>query len=142
MSQFFVLYISTQVANAIGAQIISSNSSYSILTLLTEATSALLPKIESEIPSFKASLERPFKDFDEKLQLFLFVDESQSGKLQKLQSNQLSLSSYLVDLVARYAEIRRRETLERARELVLSDYHNTMIAGGDALDGTLFKSLF
>jgi len=39
--------------------------------------------------------------------------------------------------VARYAEIRRRETLERARELVLSDYHNTMVAGGDALDDEL-----
>ena len=110
----------------------ASNSSYSIVTVLMETTSSLLPKVETDIPSFKGSLEQPFKEFEEKLALFHFAADSSEGKSS---SPSASLSWYLSDLGARYVEIRRREILERARELVLSDYHNTMIAAGDAMDG-------
>lgn len=108
------------------------NSPYSIINMLTETTTSLLPKVEADIPSFKQSLEQPFRDFEEKLALFHFLGDFAGGNSN---SNSLSLSAYLSDLVARYAEIRRREILERARELVLSDYHNTMIAAGDATEG-------
>ena len=125
-----------QVAAAIGAKMNASNSSYSIVTVLMETTSLLLPKVETDIPSFKGSLEQPFKEFEDKLALFHFA-ESSDGKA----SPSASLSWYLSDLGARYVEIRRREILERARELVLSDYHNTMIAAGDAMDGAFISDM-
>jgi len=36
-----------------------------------------------------------------------------------------------------YSDLRRKEILKLAREVVLSDYHNTMLAAGDALDDEL-----
>jgi hypothetical protein len=45
-----------------------------------------------------------------------------------------TLTDYLSNLSSTYADIRRREILERARELVLSDFHNTMLATGDAAE--------
>jgi len=126
-----------QVAAAIGAKMNASNSSYSIVTVLMETTSLLLPKVETDIPAFKASLEQPFKEFEDKLALFHFAESSDVKAAPSA-----TLSWYLSDLGARYVEIRRREILERARELVLSDYHNTMIAAGDAMDGALISHLY
>lgn len=114
----------------------ASGSSYSIVTVLMETTSSLLPKVETDIPAFKGSLEQPFKEFEEKLALFHFAAAAESSEGKSCPPT-ASLSWYLSDLGARYVEIRRREILERARELVLSDYHNTMIAAGDAMDGSL-----
>ena len=34
----------------------------------------------------------------------------------------------------KFGEMRRREILSRARELMLADYHNTMLGTGDALE--------
>ena len=115
----------------------ASNSSYSIVTVLMETTSLLLPKVETDIPAFKASLEQPFKEFEDKLALFHFAESSDMKAAPSA-----TLSWYLSDLGARYVEIRRREILERARELVLSDYHNTMIAAGDAMDGALISHMY
>ena len=126
-----------QVAAAIGAKMNASNSSYSIVTVLMETTSLLLPKVETDIPAFKASLEQPFKEFEDKLALFHFAESSDVKAAPSA-----TLSWYLSDLGARYVEIRRREILERARELVLSDYHNTMIAAGDAMDGALISHMY
>jgi len=45
-----------------------------------------------------------------------------------------SLLAILASLRSRFAKSKRREILLRAREVVLSDYHNTMLAAGDALE--------
>ena len=45
----------------------------------------------------------------------------------------LSLSDVVNDLSTRYASMRRREVLTRVRDLLLSDYHNTMLAAGDGM---------
>jgi hypothetical protein len=37
----------------------------------------------------------------------------------------------VADLSGKYAVMRRREILTRGRDLLLSDYHNTMLAAGD-----------
>ena len=34
----------------------------------------------------------------------------------------------------KFSDSRRKDVLVRARELVLSDYHNTMLGSGDALE--------
>ena len=47
------------------------------------------------------------------------------------------LSDYIADLPTIFADLRRREILSAARELVLSDYHNTMLAAGDAAEDEL-----
>jgi hypothetical protein len=107
----------------------SVNKRYSIMSLIMDATSSLLPKVEADLPNFKLNLEQSFQEFEEKFQLFHFFAEKDV--------NQAPLTDFLSDLIARYAEIRRREILERARELVLSDYHNTMIAAGDAFEGAI-----
>jgi CRISPR/Cas system CMR-associated protein Cmr5 small subunit len=100
----------------------------SILGVLRETTSLLLPKSESELAHFKRSLEDPFQEFETKFSNFWPNSNLTS-------TTTTHLSDYLTELAERFAEIRRREILERARELVLSDYHNTMIASGDALEG-------
>lgn len=43
----------------------------------------------------------------------------------------LSLSDVVADLSGKYTVMRRREILTRGRDLLLSDYHNTMLAAGD-----------
>lgn len=45
-----------------------------------------------------------------------------------------SLLAILASLRSRFAKSKRREILLRAREVVLADYHNTMLATGDALE--------
>jgi hypothetical protein len=40
----------------------------------------------------------------------------------------------LVHFGESYAFVRRRDVLSRARELLMSDYHNTMLGTGDAQD--------
>lgn len=55
-----------------------------------------------------------------------------------------SLLAILSSLRSRFAKTKRREILLRAREVVLADYHNTMLAAGDALevsDNILLKLL-
>ena len=47
------------------------------------------------------------------------------------------LSDYITDLPSIFADLRRREILKTAREVVLSDYHNTMLAMGDATEDEL-----
>jgi len=59
---------------------------------------------------------------------------------KKAQSNFIPLgplSSYITDLPSIYADLRRQEVLKMARDVVLSDYHNTMMAAGDAAEDEL-----
>jgi hypothetical protein len=47
------------------------------------------------------------------------------------------LTEYIMKLPSIYSDLRRKEILKLAREVVLSDYHNTMLAAGDALEDDL-----
>ena len=46
------------------------------------------------------------------------------------------------DLSTRYASMRRREVLTRVRDLLLSDYHNTMLAAGDGMRTFMIFEVF
>ena len=45
----------------------------------------------------------------------------------------ITLTEVVRDLSSRFSTLRRREILTRARDLLLSDYHNTMLAAGDGM---------
>ena len=51
--------------------------------------------------------------------------------------------TFLSDIVSsihiRYAKIRRKEILTRARELLNADYHNTMLASGDMTEVCVYS---
>ena len=51
----------------------------------------------------------------------------------------VTLTEVAGDLRSRFSTLRRRDILSRARGLLLSDYHNTMLAAGD---GTLHYLMF
>ena len=61
------------------------------------------------------------------------VDNSSSAT-----STSIMLTEVVSSLKIRYAKSRRRELLVRAREVLLADYHNTMLASGDALEVCIY----
>lgn len=87
---------------------------------------AILPKTEAELAQFQKSLEKPCLEFEIKM--------ASLGWMVTEHGNSTSLSDLVKRLNEKFVEIRRCETLSRARELVLSDYHNTMLGTGDAQD--------
>ena len=55
-----------------------------------------------------------------------------SVDLSSASFNGQPLSKIIDELDVHFANGARRDMLSKARELVLSDYHNTMLASGDA----------
>ena len=52
------------------------------------------------------------------------------GTLENTSENLTFLSDIVSTIHIRYAKIRRKDILTRARELLNADYHNTMLASG------------
>jgi hypothetical protein len=106
--------------------------------------------MEHELTQFQRTTEKACKEFDAKLSALQLDQQSRAASLPSApaaavpaasvstaagaKSDRLSVSDVIENLPVRFAEIRRREILGRARELLLSDYHNTMLAAGDALE--------
>lgn len=102
------------------------------------------PKNESDMPAYQKSLDRPIREFEKKLQTFNLLSYGpEEAKLLQNMSNRSNyvginasqpLTELLNHLSDRFVEMRRKDILQRARELLLADYHNVMLASGDALE--------
>lgn len=112
----------------------------SFLTMLTDAVSLQMPKTEAELVIFRRSLEKPCQELDEKLHLFGFEGSSGSSGAKTHGTEQQAvgpLQRFWENMPVLYSDMRRRELLEGARDVVLSDYHNTMTGTGDAAEDEL-----
>ena len=95
---------------------------------LSSTLLAMIPKVESELSQFRKIVEKPCIEFEQRMSHLGWFAPTESQKMEGF------LTSIVSGLEEKFVEIRRRETLARARDLVLSDYHNTMLGTGDALD--------
>ena len=127
-----------------------------LMTVLVDTLSGLVPKSESELGTFQRSLENPCKDFESKLVALGFLHSAVDGTADSTATARTTtkaapaakataaaastgvlrcpprLSEAVSVLRTRFAGMRRAEILGRGRDLLLSDYHNTMVATGDA----------
>ena len=113
----------------------TSQGSLPLMTVLMETLTALVPKNENELSTFQRLIEKPCKDFENKLDAlgFLTTSSSPSSSQNNPQQPHLSpLTNAVQEMRCRFADMRRKEILGRGRDLLLSDYHNTMMANGDA----------
>lgn len=104
---------------------------------------AVLPKTEAEVLNLQRNLEKPCRDFQKKLYTMNLADvliiapgeggtRTSEASLESDASLASALLQTVVDLPILFAESRRKELLFQAREMLLSDYHNCMLATGDA----------
>ena len=105
-----------------------------LMETLLHSVAAHLPKCEAELGAFRRSLEGPCAAFEQSLHTFGLIEDTTT---QSSGVGAGPLTAYLADLPATYADLRRREILKNARDLVMSDYHNTMLAAGDAAEDEL-----
>ena len=104
-----------------------------LMTVLMETLTALVPKNENELSTFQRLIEKPCKDFENKLDTLGLLTTSSSSSQNNQQQPHLSpLTNAVQEMRCRFADMRRKEILGRGRDLLLSDYHNTMMANGDA----------
>ena len=96
--------------------------------MLSTTLLAIVPKTEAELAQFQKSIEKPCAEFETKMSHLGWLPGPEGGATEGC------LTGLVRSLNEKFVEIRRRETLSRARELVLSDYHNTMLGTGDAQD--------
>eukprot|EP01034_Spumella_vulgaris_P021791 gene21791-27860_t len=109
----------------------SGTPQFCILSLLADSISTHLPKHETELVAYRRLLERHCLDLDAKFRLFGF---STTGDDSKDAARVSELTTCLQSLPSIYADSRRSDILKQARDLVTADYHNTMMAAGDALE--------
>ena len=88
----------------------------------------MVPKTETELSQFHKSIEKPCAEFESKMEHLGWLPAAEAS------GNGGFLTALVQRLDDSFVEIRRRDTLSRARDLVLSDYHNTMLGTGDAQD--------
>eukprot|EP01038_Epipyxis_sp_PR26KG_P009864 gene9864-13271_t len=124
-----------KVADVIAKKLNAQNISF--MSLIVSTLSCSLPKTENDLVVFRRSVETPCKEFENVMKKLSFFDQTDDDNNQSQVPSMNPLSDFLENLKSRFAELRRKEILERARELVLSDYHNSMIAAGDALEDEL-----
>ena len=108
-----------------------------LMTVLIETLTALVPKNENELATFQRLIEKPCKDFESKLDALGLLTTSTSTSTssshnQQQQQQPSPLTNAVQEMRCRFADMRRKEILGRGRDLLLSDYHNTMMANGDA----------
>lgn len=96
----------------------------SLISVLVDTCLSLLPGVENELAAFQRAIDKPCRDFE--IRISTIFDTNRSDDTPFL------LNSNIGDLFGRFAEARRRDILGRARHLLLSDYHNTMLSSGDA----------
>ena len=97
-----------------------------IVSHLVSTVVSMMPKQESDLASFQKPFEKSYKDFESKL-----LDCGIFGSTILVDT---CLKDLVDDIPGRFASVRRRDTLMRAREIVLADYHNTMLGTGSSLD--------
>lgn len=90
---------------------------------LVQTLHAMIPKTEGDLHAFHRSVEKACKEFDVRLE-GVDVDDAKRVKLADVVNS----------LQFHFNAARRREILGRARDIIVADYHNTMLASGDALD--------
>lgn len=95
-----------------------------LMEILSRTLVTMIPKAESELFQFQKSIEKSCSDFENRCVLLGWVS-NETGDCN-------ALSAVVSDLNRRFTELKRRDVLSRARELLLSDYHNTMLGTGDA----------
>lgn len=95
---------------------------------LSMTLTALIPSAEADLASFSKSVEKACLDFEDKWGAYMGLEDGQVSR---------PLSSMVENLPQYFARTRRKEVLGKARELVLADYHNTMMASGDAAEDDL-----
>ncbi len=119
-----------------------NNTTISFMSKIEQLFISLIPKVESELQTFVRNMERPVLEFEGKLRLYgydtLLYNGNTAGnydnEIESIQSQELLLSHILHNIYLHYANTKRRDALSRAREILLSDYHNTMFATGDATE--------
>jgi len=114
-----------------------SSAPISLMSSLITTISHHLPKTEPELALFRRTLEAPCRLLEAKLRNFGFFQDADSNSAEEDGPAGGPLSDYIADLPSIFADLRRREILKTAREVVLSDYHNTMMAMGDATEDEL-----
>ena len=130
-------FVNAEVLNSseFSARICGATLSCAPLSLMSNIENTLLllmPKLESDLPAFQKPLVKGCKDFESKILSCGIFGEELFSVPGSFKSN--PLTNFVDDLISRFADSRRRDILVRARELMLSDYHNTMLGTGDALD--------
>lgn len=108
----------------ISANCIRDSSKIRLAEALNSTLVSLMPKSENELAHFTKSVEKSCSDFETKMGNLGWIPACDGGRG--------FLSTTVAHLNDKFVEIRRRDILARARELVLSDYHNTMLGTGDA----------
>ena len=89
---------------------------------------AMLPKSETDLIAFQSSIKSPCREFEQKMNLYGFLSSDEA------RGERGPLTNVVQTLHAEFLSSRRTEILAKARRLVLSDYHNTMLGTGDALE--------
>ena len=107
---------------------------------LCSALTALIPEAERLLEGFRGTMEKACKDFEDKCsgaQLpCITVNTSKLAVVAPGSGGVYAspLSTIIAELNSKYCESRRRQLLSRARDTLLSDYHNTMFGTGDAME--------
>lgn len=108
---------------------------------LCNALSGLIPESEYHLSGFKSSVEKPCREFEEKLKTvckFPLVTVA-TATLHKNgpsggSDGSTPLSLIVQEIDNKYCENRRKSILNKARTMLLADYHNIMYGTGDALE--------
>jgi len=91
-------------------------SPISLMQTLHNTLLHAMPKVEADVVPFQRSLDKPTREFEIKCKQFLPANTTNG------------LVKLVEDLPNIFADTKRKEILSRARELVISDYHNTMVS--------------
>lgn len=99
------------------------------------------PTSKQEMTTFRKSIDKPLKELEKKLITCNFYgpitkDELSNMRKSGIQYNVLTakepFTALLDNLDDTLNAIRRRDILSKGREYIIADYHNVMIASGDA----------
>lgn len=100
-----------------------------------------IPKLESELFNYRKSMEKPLKELETRMTGYGIIpsessDESLDSSDSRYQgiSSRQPISFLLEHLQNSFLDMRRKDIIGRAREYLTADYHNIMMASGDALE--------
>lgn len=112
---------------------------------LIECLIEFIPKAESELMTFQNLIQQSCVEYEVRMNNYGLLstqtshrgktsgdDRGESSSGTAVQGSDTPLTDIVNSLKSRYAKSRRSEILVRAREVLLADYHNTMLASGDA----------
>lgn len=112
---------------------------------LIECLIEFIPKAESELLTFQNLIQQSCVEYEVRMNNYGLLsspmscggkssedERGESASVTAAQGSDTPLTDIVNSLKSRYAKSRRSEILVRAREVLLADYHNTMLASGDA----------